>query len=202
MRPSPRGRFPVPHALSRLPALADRLAARRPTTEHLPERPHAAVAVVLAPDPDALLLIRRAEREDDTWSGHLAFPGGRSAPGDSDLVATARREAREEVGVDLSAAPLLGTLDDIAPRTPHLPPIMVRPFVFRLGERAALTPNPEVADAWWVGLDEFLRDGVYAPFEFRRYGTIALLPGYHLPQGILWGMSERIVTPLLELLGG
>lgn len=120
--------------------------------------------------------------------------------GDSDLIATARRETLEEVAVDLTDAPLIGILDDLAPRTPVLPPILVRPFVFTLSAPVPLRPNTEVSDAWWMPFDTFLAPGTYRPMEYRRYGTIVQGPGYHLEAGVLWGMTERILTPLLELL--
>lgn len=185
---------------SRLPLLLERLAGHRPREEDLPERPRAAVSVVFAPNPDSILLIRRAEREGDRWSGQLAFPGGRWSPGDADLTETARRETREEVGLDLGSAPVIATLDDLAPRTPVLPPILVRPFVFALERQGALTISDEVAAAWWVPVEEFLRPGALGPVEFERFGTLMRNVGYRLPTGILWGMTERILTPLVELL--
>jgi len=157
--------------------------------------------VVFAPDPDSLLLIQRAEREGDRWSGQLAFPGGRWHPEDADLAATAKRETFEEVGLDLAGVPLLGVLDDLAPRTPVLPPIIVRPFVFMLPKPQPPIPNPEVAAAWWIPLEVFSRPGIYGPTEYRRYGTLVRTAGYQLEVGLLWGMSERILTPLLELFG-
>jgi 8-oxo-dGTP pyrophosphatase MutT (NUDIX family) len=157
--------------------------------------------VVLTPGPDSLLLIRRAEREEDRWSGQLAFPGGRWGPADPDLAATAQRETLEEVGVDLSEAPLLGVLDDLAPRLPVLPPLIVRPYVYLLPERRDLLPNREVSAAWWMPLDAFERPGIYGPVEYRRYGTLVRASGYHLDVGVLWGLTERILTSLLQLLG-
>ncbi|CAM9401160.1 unnamed protein product [Phaeothamnion confervicola] len=47
-----------------------------------------------------LLLIQRAHNPRDLWSGHLALPGGRQEPGESDLQ-TVVRECREEVGLKL-----------------------------------------------------------------------------------------------------
>ncbi|MEP6687797.1 MAG: NUDIX domain-containing protein, partial [Gemmatimonadales bacterium] len=88
--------------------------------------------MVLVPSPDAVLLIRRADRAGDPWSGHMALPGGRREETDPDLVATAVRETFEEVGLSLAPADLLGSLDDVVPRTPVLPPIAVRPYVFAL----------------------------------------------------------------------
>jgi 8-oxo-dGTP pyrophosphatase MutT (NUDIX family) len=186
--------------MSRIPALIERLAARAPKEELLLDRPRAAVAFILAPDPDSVLLIRRADREGDRWSGQIALPGGRWSPGDADLAATARREAREEVGLDLSGAPVLATLDDLAPRTPVLPPIVVRPFVFTVAEARPLVANAEVAGAWWVPLDTLLEPALLRPIEFERHGALVRGSGYHLEHGILWGMTERILTPVLELL--
>ena len=74
------------------------------------------MAAILRPgDPEPeVLLIRRAEKVGDPWSGHMAFPGGRADPRDPDLRATAVRETREEVGLDLeNDAELIGILDDI-----------------------------------------------------------------------------------------
>lgn len=156
--------------------------------------------MVLAPAPDSVLLIQRAEREGDRWSGQLALPGGRWSPGDPDLAATARRETLEEVGVDLSGAPLLGVLDDLEPRTPVLPPLIVRPYVFGLPEQTGLSLNAEVAGAWWVTLEALQRPGTYGPTEYRRYGTLVRSAGYHLEVGLLWGLTERILTSLLGLL--
>ena len=104
------------------------------------------------------------------------------------------------MAVDLRDASLIGILDDLAPRTPVLPPILVRPFVFTLPGPVPLHPNPEVSGAWWVPFDTFLSTGTYRPMEYRRYGTVVQGTGYHLEAGVLWGMTERILTPLLELL--
>jgi 8-oxo-dGTP pyrophosphatase MutT (NUDIX family) len=77
----------------------------------------AAVAVILHDGDDGLetLFIHRAVRAGDTWSGQIAFPGGRREPGDGDLLVTAIRETHEEIGVALTAAERLGVLDDLSP---------------------------------------------------------------------------------------
>src|SRR2546422_8887368 len=112
-----------------------------------------------------ILLIRRAERADDPWSGQIALPGGRYGAGDLDLEATAVRETREETGVDLSGAERLGGLDDLYPRTPILPPVGVRPFVFGLARPPALPPSGEVQRAFWLPPAPLSGPGV------RRAGT-------------------------------
>ena len=81
--------------MTRLDALLQELARHAPVEHDGAGTPQAAVALLLTPDPDRLLLIRRAEREGDPWSGHLALPGGRRDESDTDLLATALRETFE-----------------------------------------------------------------------------------------------------------
>jgi 8-oxo-dGTP pyrophosphatase MutT (NUDIX family) len=181
--------------------LANVLRSRPPARIDEPGRARAAVAIVLVPGPDSILLIRRAIKEGDRWSGQMAFPGGRWSAADPDLLATARRETFEEVGVDLTAARVIGALDDIAPRSQLLPPITVSPFVFALASPVPLVPNHEVAAASWVPLTRFVERDTFRPFEFDTQGTKLLFPGYHLEEGVVWGLTERILTPFLGLIG-
>src|SRR4051812_5322491 len=84
------------------------------------ETPGAAVAAILRESPTTggveLFFIRRAEHPQDPWSGHVAFPGGRRDPEDVTLLATAIRETREEVGIDL-------TISDVVARLPDIPAV-------------------------------------------------------------------------------
>src|SRR4029079_15904764 len=60
-------------------------------------RRRAAVAVLLHDEPSArALLMTRAERDGDPWSGHISLPGGGYQASDGDLRITAIRETREE----------------------------------------------------------------------------------------------------------
>ncbi|HXE57908.1 MAG TPA: CoA pyrophosphatase [Gemmatimonadales bacterium] len=154
--------------------------------------------MVLAPQPDAVLLIRRAEREGDPWSGHMAFPGGRHSPVDRDLLATAIRETAEEVGLRLDERQLLGVLDDVAPRSPGRGPLVVRPFLFALDHRPELRLNHEVALALWAPIDELRAERTYRPATFHHRGAPRVYPAYHLADHVVWGMTERILTPLLN----
>ena len=182
-----------------LAALDRHFAAVRPAEVHDADLLQASVALIVAPDPASLLLIQRAARDGDPWSGQMALPGGRMGPEDADLRATAMRETLEEVAIPLEARHYIGQLDDVAPRTPDLPPLMVRPFVFRLPAR--IDPDPcgrEVAGAFWIDLSDFTRPGAYGAATFRLRGRGRVFPGYQLASGLVWGMTERIITPLLR----
>src|SRR6266704_4485525 len=191
------------------PRLITLAAARRALRDHRPEpvdapeaRP-AAVALVLLEDAHGLeaLFIRRAERADDPWSGQVALPGGRRDPTDPDLLTTAIRETREETGVDLAPAERLGVLGDLYPRTPTLPSVVVRPFVFALSRRPALALGEEVQRAFWLPLGQLAASGVRRDVTFTVSGVERTFPAYLVGEDAIWGMTERILTPFLHLAG-
>lgn len=173
------------------------LAGHIPQQSDDPVRPRAAVALVLATGPDRLLLIRRAERAGDPWSGHLALPGGRYQADDADLLTTAIRETGEETGVHLERDWCRAQLDDLVPRTPTLPPIVVRPFVFLVPEAVAPGVSTEVVYSTWLPLAQLAAAGVFRARAVVVRGEPRVVEGYQLPEGFLWGMTERILSPVL-----
>ncbi len=178
------------------------LRDHRPQVADAPDARPAAVALVLLEGPQGLeiLLIRRAERADDPWSGQMALPGGRYDVGDGDLFATAVRETREETGVELSGAERLGVLDDLYPRTSTLPPVVVRPFVFGLAQRTALVPSDEVQRAFWLPLRRLSEPGVRREVTLTLRGAVRTFPAYLVDDDLIWGMTERILTPFVDLM--
>ncbi|GAB1344360.1 NUDIX hydrolase [Gemmatimonas sp.] len=184
-------------------ALAARLAARVPVeASRLADTRLAAVAAVLrvVEQGPELLFIKRAEREGDPWSGHMAFPGGRHEPGDASLQATAYREAFEELALDLHHGQLLGQLDDLAPRSPVLPPILIRPFVAVVAPDVTFAFSDEVAATFWVPLSVLAHQDTRAEHVMTIDGARARFPGYRVDQHIVWGLTERIVQQMLSLL--
>jgi 8-oxo-dGTP pyrophosphatase MutT (NUDIX family) len=102
----------------------------------------------------ALVITKRAARLT-THSGQYALPGGRMDAGETALDA-ARREAREEIGLELGPQDFIGRLDDYATRSGYL----ITPLVAWLAEGTPLTPNPsEVARIHRVPLTELARPG-------------------------------------------
>jgi 8-oxo-dGTP pyrophosphatase MutT (NUDIX family) len=180
-------------------ALGARSPRRVPVVPPLRE---AAVALVLAPDGGgdvSLLFIKRAEHPLDPWSGQIALPGGRRDAADPDLLVTAMRETAEETSIALTPGDLLGELDDLSPVSPHLPPLVVRPFVFALGAVPTIRPSPEVAEYLWVSR-RYLIDQLREEQVTVRDRTL-VVPGYRTGPHFVWGMTERIVTPFLQIAG-
>lgn len=161
--------------------------------------PRAAVALLLRPAAAGLelLLIRRAEREGDPWSGHVALPGGREQPEDPSPEATAARETREEVGIEPSA--LLGPLEPVWPRSSRAPRILVRPFVFAVPAGAEPRPNHEVDLAFWIPLAELREPGAVTEHLLEMEGLGRLrFPAFGWRGHVVWGLTHRILTDFLE----
>lgn len=189
----------------RLARLAQALSTHAPTLAERDEPfKEAAVALVLRPrgdDDGELLLIRRAVRAGDPWSGQIGLPGGRYDPSDDSLETTAIRETMEEVGLDLRVhGRRIGMLDELRPRTPVLPPIIVRPFVYLVTpDLPPLVFSEEVAEARWVALG-----ALFVP-EARVETSVTVrelrmrVQAYVHEDFTVWGMTERILDGLHRL---
>ncbi len=108
------------------------------------------------------------------------------------------REVEEEVGITLERSRLLGRLADVIPRTPVLPPVAVRPFVFAIPVRPPVRLSHEVSAALWVPIDRLLHPDTYNPVRIEVRGETREFAAYHLEDSFVWGMTERILTDLLE----
>jgi 8-oxo-dGTP pyrophosphatase MutT (NUDIX family) len=167
---------------------------------------YAAVAAVFRAGPDGhpeLLMIKRADHDGDPWSGHVALPGGRMEPRDRDLEQTAVRETWEETGIDVARdGHVLGRLDDLAPRTPVLPPLVIRPFVAVVPSTVKIVASPEVADAFWVpmaALRERTQWGL-GMVDIRNVGPVEVDTFRHGDYTV-WGLTERVLRDLMSRLG-
>ena len=210
-------RHPLLDSHPLLPSLAADLRARPGRLEADDGDPaRAAVAIVLRSRPAAsppsheslvtshaleVLLIQRADREGDPWSGQVALPGGRRQSEDATLQDTAIRETLEETGVDLAAhGVVLGTLDELRPRTPVLPPIIVTPFVAVAPPDLPLQISDELADAFWAPWSTFADPARIDESTVTVRGAPWKVASYLVGQRIVWGMTERMLRQLAERL--
>ena len=165
------------------------------------DRPEAAVAILLRPrDQIELLLIRRAERDGDPWSGHIALPGGRRSPTDIDLSATAFRETHEETGIHVaSSGAVLGRLDDLV--TPgRLPPVVISPFVAAVPADTRVSPDPaEVVDAAWIPLSTFRDPAAASELRIQRGGETLTFPTIVHDDYVIWGLTHHIVMRFVDI---
>jgi 8-oxo-dGTP pyrophosphatase MutT (NUDIX family) len=164
----------------------------------------AAVLVLLYPDDAGLARVVLTERSsrDGHHSGEVSFPGGKSEPGDADLVATALREAAEEVALDAEAAGLrvVGILE------PFWIPVSdyaVTPVLAVADRRPVLRAAPaEVARIVEPPVARFLPG---APIEIveQTIGDMPLRYGAYAVEGLfVWGATARILSQLGAVLAG
>ncbi len=139
-----------------------------------------------------LCFIKRSQNPQDRFSGHMAFPGGMKEENDADLLATAIRETREEIGVDLeSKAKIAGRLDDEIPALSagsKGKAYMVTPFVCALFSDPEARVRDEVEQIFWMPVCDLKRGGGKEKPEFFCGGQK------------IWGMTARIVEKLLKIL--
>jgi 8-oxo-dGTP pyrophosphatase MutT (NUDIX family) len=164
-------------------------------------------AAVLAPvfrDADGelrIVLIVRTDRGHH--GGQLAFPGGRVDPEDESLVATALREAEEEVGLDPS---LVTVVAELSPVRSGPTDMDVFAFLGRIPSGVEWAPNsdevvevltPTVAELW----DPAIRREHL--FTSSRWPEGLLVDGIPVGDRVLWGMTLRLLDDLVpRLLAG
>lgn len=161
---------------------------------------HAAVAVLLRGaelDDLEVLLMRRAEREGDRWSGQIGLPGGHEEEEDEDLLATARRESREEVGIDPGGpdAQHFGAMPSIQARARGARlPLFITPHVFHRPEPEEPTLGPEADEAFWLPLGRARAGDLDEPFRYEHEGVIHKLPSWNFEGRTIWGMTHGILS--------
>lgn len=149
-----------------------------------------AAVVVLMCSGDRLLLIKRSNRPGDRWASHIAFPGGRLKQGE-DPLAAAKREFREEVGLNADNYRYTGELDTVFPNSQR--DMLVKPYVFT----ADFTPEPkvngsEVEEARFVPVSDLCSG--------RQSVDGRVLDVYVCGDWVVWGMTKRVIDDLLKRL--
>ncbi len=165
-----------------------------------PHARKAAVAAILTPELE-LIYTLRSTYEGDRWSGQVSFPGGREEADDPSPLYTAVRETREEVGLDLRRAELLGPLDPLS--TIGRPHMVIHPFVFLLREDPLLELDArEVVSVHRVGIDALLAGTGRGSMVFQRDDLRMRLPCVDFDGVRLWGLTLHMTDDLLHRLDG
>ena len=161
----------------------------------------AAVALIVRGYVDLeVLLIKRARREGDPWSGHMALPGGRRDPADPSLLHTAVRETREETGVDLDELGAhLGRLVEVRPHSLRLPHIRVTPHVFGApAETPARVASAEVEAVHWVSLAVLRHPSTHGEVRIPLPEGSRSFPCLRVADDVVWGLTYRILDDFLR----
>jgi 8-oxo-dGTP pyrophosphatase MutT (NUDIX family) len=157
----------------------------------------AAVLVPMYGYPERPGLVFTERRADlRRHAGEISFPGGRRDHPGEELLATALREAEEEIGLAPEAVEVVGALPPIGT---FVTSYKVHPFVGLIGDELRFEANPsEVAAVLMFTLDE-LRDG-FAMRRLVRRGIPIRTPTYVVGEHLIWGATARILGELLSRL--
>ncbi len=163
--------------------------------------PRAAVAAILRTGTRGteLLFIQRASREGDPWSGQMAFPGGKTEPGDQTPEATAVRETQEELALTLEPDHSIGLVSELDGGRATNRLVLVSAHGYWLdGPQPALEPNYEVADTIWMPLEDLADPNRLIDYHYPPAG--ASFPGIQFddPDQVLWGLTLRFVSDLFS----
>lgn len=149
-----------------------------------------------------LLFIRRPTSRHDFHSGQVAFAGGKRDPEDIDLIATALREAYEEIGVQPQDVHVLGQLGIHHSISRY----RIAPTVGVMQWPYPLVPNPhEVARIFTIPL-QWLAQPQHHEIRYRQLGDLPQpVPVVYFQEydnELLWGATARITLSLLKSLSG
>ena len=144
-----------------------------------------------------VLYTRRSDRLA-SHRGEVAFPGGRLDRRDPNLLATALREAYEEVGIEPQAVDVLGSFQS---RRTHSTNIMVTPFVGMVHGTPELRPDPkEVAEIFQVPLNVLVDPRYRGAHQRHGNGAASHRPAILYQQQVIWGLTYELTMRFLELI--
>ena len=167
-------------------------------TKHLAPQPwghaEAAVAILVKPRINDLefFLVKRAEVDDDPWSGDMAFPGGKKNTQDQTLVDTAVREVLEETNIDLSEKNVIGFMEPIYSSVRKS--LAVQPIIYQFNEYPEVKLNYELTKFIWVPLSEIKQGKTNATIKGWE-GSV-----YKVQGETVWGLTFRMLEKVFKLL--
>lgn len=156
------------------------------------------VPVLIEADRARLVYTVRKDHLPD-HAGQISFPGGSIEEGDESLMATALREAEEEIDLSPALVEVIGELEEM-----YIPPsnFHVSPFVGLLPPEAEMVLAPdEVEEIFTVSLDDLMDPATFRAVPWYRDGREYTVPVFAAEGRNIWGATAAMTAALLVRLG-
>jgi 8-oxo-dGTP pyrophosphatase MutT (NUDIX family) len=130
--------------------------------------------------------------------GEISFPGGNVDPVDADMLATALREAHEEIGVRPEDVDFVGALDEIMTMSNFI----ISPFVGFIPYPYSFIASPEeIEEVIILPLAGFREAGVLREDYVTYNGRTEKVSFYQSGGHVIWGATAKILRHFLDLIG-
>ncbi len=152
----------------------------------------ASILVVIYGD-DPVVLMTEKPKHMKFHAGEISFPGGKLDSNDSNLLDTALRETREEVGLSISKEQVIGQLEPVVTLNSGF---LILPFISIIEKIPTLSANFEVEKILQIPLESFLKTASLDPDP--THNIIQEMYTFEYQNQIVWGASARILKQIQD----
>ncbi|MBM3895837.1 MAG: CoA pyrophosphatase [Thaumarchaeota archaeon] len=131
----------------------------------------------------------------NSHAGEISFPGGKFDKKDNDLLDTALRETKEEIGLEISKNKVIGQLK---PVTTLNSGFKIIPFISILDSVPNLRANHEVKTILHIPMIPFLKTLADDPNPHHK--SIQEMHTFTFENKIIWGASARMLKQIVDLM--
>ena len=178
-----------------LDSLRSILASKiNPVLEDYGENKLASILVVIYGE-SPLVVMTKKPKHMKFHAGEISFPGGKLDSSDSNLLETALRETREEIGLDIKPEQVIGQLKPVITLNSRF---TILPFVSVLDKIPPLSANAEVEKIFHIPLEDFLKTMSNDPDP--THNLIQEMYTFEFQGKIVWGASARVLKQIADSL--
>ncbi len=155
----------------------------------------AAVLMALTREEIPQLILTRRAGHLNSHAGEVAFPGGKCDSTDASIVATALREAQEEIALDPACVEVVGELGVFTSRIG----LKVKPIIGLLAEMPYLKASPdEIESIFTVPLDLFLQQKPTYDHKIKYMGITIPVPSFNYEGYVIWGLTGYMIVEFMR----